>query len=447
MTPPPDRAFVVVGAGLAGSLLGTMLARDGFSVTAIERRADPRRAGAEAGRSINLALSARGLHALEQVGLREAILDLAVPLRGRMVHPVKGALAFQPYGARGRAIYSLSRAALNAALLDAAEQAGAVLRFGMRCAGVDLARGEVIAVRAHDGGGVERLTGTIVGADGAYSAVRGELMRRDRHDFSQEYLAHGYRELHIPAAPGGTFRLDPHALHIWPRGGFMMMAMANREGSFTVTLYLPYEGEISFDSLTGPEPVRRFFTEQFPDAVPLLPGLEEAWFRHPTGSLLTVRTSPWHAGDKAVLIGDASHAIVPFFGQGANAAFEDCVALRAALAGSPGGTGRAAAFRGFEAERRPHTDAIAELALANFREMRDQVASPLFRLEKRAEVVLHRLLPRWYLPLYTMISFTRIPYAEARERARRQRRLINLIVGLLLAATAAAAVGLLAGKL
>ncbi len=286
-----------------------------------------------------------------------------------------------------------------------------------------------------------------MGADGAYSAVRGELLRHERQDYSQEYLTHGYRELYIPPAGPGSHRLDPNALHIWPRGGFMMMAMANREGSFTVTLYLPYEGEISFDSLTGPEPVRRFFTEQFPDAVPLLPGLEEAWFRHPTGSLLTVRTSPWHAGDKAVLIGDASHAIVPFFGQGANAAFEDCVALRAALAGSPGGTGRAAAFRGFEAERRPHTDAIAELALANFREMRDQVASPLFRLEKRAEVVLHRLLPRWYLPLYTMISFTRIPYAEARERARRQRRLINLIVGLLLAATAAAAVGLLAGKL
>jgi kynurenine 3-monooxygenase len=424
MSDHPAR-FVVVGAGLAGGLMTTLLGRAGFPVLAIERRPDPRRAGAAGGRSINLALSARGLFALDQVGLKDTILGLAVPLYGRMIHPVKGRLAFQPYGTRGQAIQSLSRTALNATLLDAAEAAGAEIRFGYRCAGLDLPRGEVLAERSADAGDAERLAGTIVGCDGAYSAVRAELQRRDRQDFSQTYLSHGYRELSLPPAPDGGFRLDPNALHIWPRGGFMMMAMANRDGSFTVTIYLPFEGVNSFATLGDPEAVRRFFEAQFPDAIPLLPGLEDAWFGHPTGSLMTIRTRPWQVGGKVVLIGDACHAIVPFFGQGANAAFEDCVALRDALLRKP--NDRSAAFASYEAERRPNTEAIADLALDNFHEMRDSVASPLFRLEKRAEVGLHRVMPRWFIPLYTMISFTRIPYAEARVRAARQGRILRRV--------------------
>lgn len=428
-----DQRFVVIGAGLAGGLMATLLGRAGYPVLAIERRPDPRAAGAEAGRSINLALSARGLFALEQIGLKDTILRLAVPLYGRMIHPVRGRLAFQPYGRRGQAIHSLSRAALNAALLDAAEAAGVECRFGHRCAGLDLARGEALVVRSQDAGAAERLAGTVIGCDGAYSAVRSELQRRDRQDFSQAYLSHGYRELYIPPAPGGASRLDPHALHIWPRGGFMMMAMANLDGSFTVTLYLPYQGANSFAALSDPETVRRFFETRFPDAIPLLPGLEDAWARHPTGSLVTIRTRPWQAEGKAVLVGDACHAIVPFFGQGANAAFEDCLVLRDAIERHR--DDRARAFASYEAERRLNVEAIADLALANFREMRDHVASPLFRLEKRAEVWLSRLLPGWYLPIYTMISFTRIPYAEARRRARRQSR---FLIGL----AAALAIGL-----
>jgi kynurenine 3-monooxygenase len=417
----PDRRFLVVGLGLAGGLMATLLGRAGYPVLAIERRPDPRAAGAEGGRSINLALSARGLHALDRVGLKDRILALAVPLYGRMIHPLRGRLAFQPYGRRGQAIHSLSRAALNAALLDAAEAAGVECRFGQRCAGLDLVRGEVLVARSQEEGAAP-ISGTVIGCDGAYSAVRSELQRRDRQDFSQAYLSHGYRELYIPPAPGGAFRLDPHALHIWPRGGFMMMAMANLDGSFTVTLYLPYEGTDSFAALSDPETVRRFFATRFPDAIPLLPGLEEAWARHPTGSLVTIRTRPWHAEGKAVLVGDACHAIVPFFGQGANAAFEDCLVLGEAIERYR--DDRARAFAVYEAERRPNVEAIADLALANFREMRDQVASPLFRLERRAEVWLSGLLPGWFLPLYTMISFTRIPYAEARRRARRQRRVL-----------------------
>jgi kynurenine 3-monooxygenase len=420
-------SYVIAGAGLAGGLMATLLAQAGHSVIALERRSDPRSAGAQGGRSINLALSARGLHALDQVGLQETILALSVPLYGRMIHSSGGKLAFQPYGTRGRSIHSLSRSGLNAALLDAAERAGAKLRFHTRCIGLDLERCEALVQSADR---EERVAGIVVGADGAYSAVRGELQRNERQDYSQSYLTHGYRELYIPPAEAGGHRLDPNALHIWPRGGFMMMAMANVDGSFTVTLYLPFEGPESFASLGEPGAVPRFFQRQFPDALPLLPDLEAAWSEHPIGSLVTVRTRPWQVDGKVVLVGDACHAIVPFYGQGANAAFEDCVLLRDMLRRYP--ADRARAFGEYEASRRPNTEAIADLALANFFEMRDHVASAWFRIEKRGEVLLNRLFPRWYLPLYTMISFTRIPYAEARARAVKQQRVIRAI-GIVLA--------------
>ena len=423
-------SFVVVGAGLAGALMATLLGRAGHRVLVLERRADPRKGTAEAGRSINLAISARGLYALEQIGLRDEILEAATPLYGRMIHPVAGPLAFQPYGTRGHAINSISRADLNVALLDAAERSGLVtIRFGRRCTEVDPAGGWAETVDAGSGNAPERHRGTILGADGAYSAVRAHLQRRERYDYSQDYLAHGYKELHIPAADDESPRLDRHALHIWPRGGYMMMAMANRDASFTVTLYLAFEGADSFALLRTPDDVRRFFDRTFPDAPALLPGLATEFFANPTGTLVTIRSRPWHVNGTVALLGDACHAIVPFFGQGANAAFEDCLALAAALDRHP--TDRARAFQEYEAERLPNANAIADLALANFHEMRDHVASPLFRLQKRGEVVLHRLFPRWFVPLYTMISFTRIPYAEARDRARRQARAVQGILAVL----------------
>ncbi len=421
--------FIVAGAGLGGSLIAALLGRAGHRVTVLERRPDPRTGPVAAGRSINLAISERGLHALSRVGLTDTILRIATPLHGRMIHPVGGPLAFQPYGRKGQSINSISRAALNQVLLDAAEQSGQVrVRFGRRCTELDLDTGALGSVDAASGRDPERHRGVILGADGAYSAVRGQLQRRDRYDFSQEYLGHGYKELLIPPGPAGSPRLDPNALHIWPRGGYMMMAMANVEGSFTVTLYLGFDGPDSFSQLVTPEAVERFFQREFPDAVPLLPGLAESFLGSPTGSLVTIRSRPWHLGGAVVLLGDACHAIVPFFGQGANAAFEDCLALDAALARSPADTARA--FSEYEAERRPNTDAIAELALANFREMRDRVASPLFRFEKRAQALLHRLFPRRFIPLYTMISFTRIPYAEARNRARLQARVVRGVLAL-----------------
>ena len=425
-TPGGRDRFVVVGAGLGGSLMAALLGRAGNEVVLLERRGDPRAGGADAGRSINLAISARGLHALEQIGLREEIVRIAIPLYGRMIHPVRGPVAFQAYGARGQAINSMSRAALNLALVGAAERSGNVrVRFGRRCVDVDPDTGSVGTVDVGSGSLPERHEGTIIGADGAYSVVRAQLQRRERFDFSQAYLAHGYKELSIPPAADGTHRLDAHALHIWPRGGYMMMAMANLDGSFTVTLYLAFEGPNGFAELHSPDELGRFFERTFPDAIPLLPGLAEDFFANPTGTLVTVRTRPWHVGSSVALLGDACHAIVPFFGQGANAAFEDCLALDGALRRHPADRGRA--FEEYEAERRPNADAIADLALGNFHEMRDHVASPLFRLEKRGEALLHRLFPRWYIPLYTMISFTLIPYAEARERAGRQKRVVRVI--------------------
>ena len=429
--------FVVAGAGLGGSLMAALLGRAGHRVLVLERRPDPRSGKVEAGRSINLAISARGLHALDRVGLRDTILRIATPLAGRMIHPVEGPLVFQPYGRKGQSINSISRAALNQVLLDAAEASGEVrFRFGRRCAELDLEGGGLTSVDASSGLDPERHGGVVIGADGAYSAVRGQLQRGERYDFSQEYLGHGYKELFIPPGPAGAPRLEPNALHIWPRGGYMMMAMANVDGSFTVTLYLGYEGPDSFGELVSADAVDRFFGREFPDAVPLLPGLADAFLGNPVGSLVTIRSRPWHIGGAVALLGDACHAIVPFFGQGANAAFEDCLALDAAIQRHPADLPRA--FREYETDRRPNADAIADLALANFREMRDRVASPWFRFEKRSQALLHRLFPGWFIPLYTMISFTTIPYAEAWDRARLQARVVRGVLAVLALTTVAA---------
>ena len=414
---------VVVGAGLGGSLMAALLGRDGWDVDVLERRLDPRQTRAEEGRSINLALSERGIHALGQVGLADAVLSKAVNLRGRLMHAVDGGLTFQPYGREGQGINSVSRSDLNRQLIDVAEQSrGVKIRFGIRCRDVDPETGIVESEDVRTGS-IERVEGDlIIGADGAFSAVRSRLARRDRYDYSQAFLEHAYKELTIPPAEGGGHRMEPNAMHIWPRGGYMMMAMANRDGSFTVTLYLPYAGQDGFDLLQTPDDVLRFFQQRFPDAIPLIPDLGEAFFANPTGSLVTVRCAPWHAGDKVVLLGDAAHAVVPFYGQGANASFEDCLTLAAALRAGPDPR---AALAAYEADRKPNTDALADLAIDNFREMRDRVASPLFLFRKKFEKFLNKLMPETYIPLYPMISFTRIPYAKARERAYRQWRVVR----------------------
>jgi kynurenine 3-monooxygenase len=419
---PKKGTVVLVGAGLGGSLMAILLGRAGYSVRGIELRPDPRTGRPEGGRSINLALSARGIHALEQVGLARDVLAMGVPMRGRMIHAPDGRTAFQPYGtAADQVNNSVSRADLNVILLDAAERLPEVrFSFGHKCQGVDPDTGEVTALDTATGES-RRLRGDIViGADGAFSVVRRSLLKQDRFDYQQAFLSHGYKELTIPPAPAGGFRLEKNALHIWPRGGFMMIALPNRDGSFTCTLFLPFEGDHSFAALATEAKARHFFEREFPDAVGLMPDLAAQYAANPTGSMVTIRCSPWRRGGEVGLFGDACHAVVPFHGQGANAAFEDCLVLDDCIRRHAPDWDTVFAL--FEGLRRENTDALADLSIANFEEMKHHTGSRLFLMKKAMEKGLHRLFPSWFVPLYMMISFTLIPYAEARRRARRQER-------------------------
>jgi kynurenine 3-monooxygenase len=434
-----DEPVTIVGAGLAGALMACYLGRTGRRVDLYEKRPDPRVHGQERGRSINLALSVRGIHALREVGLAEAVLHSSILMRGRMIHHRDGSQTFQPYGKDdSEALHSVSRAQLNLLLVQAAAQLPSVrLFFDHRCIGLDLESGVLEFQEGQQGCAVQVPFQWALGADGAYSAVRASMQRHERFDYSQEYLGHGYKELTIPAGPGGSFRLEPHALHIWPRGSFMMIALPNADGSFTCTLFWPFEGPHSFAALREPDDVLAYFRAQFPDVPPLIPTLAQDFLDNPTGPLVTIRCRPWYVDDRVVMLGDAAHAVVPFLGQGMNAAFEDCTVLAECLARHPC---RADAFADYQALRKPHLDTLADLCVDNFLEMRDRVGSRLFVLRKKLAVGLHRLFPRWYLPLYTMIEFTRIPYAEALRRARRQDRIVRAAgVGLLLLAALAVA--------
>jgi kynurenine 3-monooxygenase len=417
---------VQIGAGLGGTLAAIFLGRAGLDVSLHEMRPDPRRGTLVGGRSINLALSARGLYALEQAGLLERVLALAVPMRGRMIHDRHGHTAFQPYGTRREhANHSVSRGDLNRLLLEAAEKdAGVRCHFGRRCVDVDL--DAPAATFETEEGVTERVQGDVLlGTDGAFSIVRRRLQRLERFDYEQAFLTHGYKELTIAAGPGGAFRMEREALHIWPRGGFMMIALPNRDGSFTCTLFWPHEGPRSFASVATPDDVGRIFEREFPDALPLLPDLAGQYAKNPVGSMVTIRCRPWHHGGRVALLGDAAHAVVPFHGQGANCAFEDAVVLDACVrARAPDWN---AVFSAFEAARKEHADALAQLSLDNFVEMRDLTGSRLFRARKAVEKGLYRMFPGAFMPLYMMISFSRIPYAETVRRSRRQARLLGSI--------------------
>lgn len=411
----------VVGAGLAGALMAVLLGKRGWRVDLHEKRPDPRAGAGPAGKSINLALSARGIHALERAGVAAEVLATAVPMRGRMMHALDGTLSFQPYGKSAEeVIHSVSRAGLNIALLDAAEkQAGVRLFFERKCVGADLD-----APSADLGPGLSTQGDVVIGSDGAFSAVRGALQRTTGFDYSQTYLEHSYKELTLPAGPDGSFQMEKHALHIWPRGGFMMIALPNADATYTVTVFAPRA------TLEANEP-RALFEAYFPDAIPLMPDLEDQFRANPVGSLVTVRCKPFHHADKVVLLGDAAHAVVPFYGQGMNASFEDCVVLDDCLTQY---RDRAAAFAAYSERRKENVDALADLALYNYVEMRDHTASPLFLAKKAFERALARLLPGLYIPLYALVTFTRTPYAQAVRRARRQNVWIAAAAAVLAAA-------------
>ena len=417
----------IAGAGLAGCLLATLLARRGIDVTVYERREDPRVAAPERGRSINLAISARGLEALAGVGLRELSLSRALPMHGRMVHDRDGQQSFRPYSADGtHAINSISRAELNLALLEVAERTpGVKTEFGRRLAGLDMATGE-LAFETAPGGrdpAAPARADIVLACDGAYSAARRSVTFRPGFTFSQDYLEHGYKELTVPARDG-EFALDPDALHIWPRGSSMMIALPNLDRSFTCTLF--WTGA-EFAALRDPRQIRGHFRQHYPDVEPLIPDLADDYLLNPIGSLATIRCWPWvhhGAGCTLALVGDAAHAIVPFYGQGANCALEDCIEIDRCLA-ETGGDWTAALTR-YEQRRKANCDAIAEMALDNFIEMRDRVNSRVFRAKTAARHALERRLAGRYVSQYELVSFSTVPYAQIPDRIRRQDRAMAL---------------------
>jgi kynurenine 3-monooxygenase len=408
----------IVGAGLAGTLAGIYLAQRGYEVNIFEKRGDMRATTIEGGRSINLALSKRGLRALEEVGIREDVMALALPMRGRMIHDREGRQTMQPYGqSDDEIIYSVSRAGLNMKLMNKAEQTGRVTFFFQHpCHNIDFEKGEI--TYGHPGGTeITESTVGILGCDGANSAVRMSMQKSTRLNYQQQYLEHGYKELSVPPDEDGSHKLSPDALHIWPRGSYMMIALPNPDGTFTCTLFLAYDGAPSFNQLRSKSDVRAFFQANFADLIPLMPRYEEEFFENPTSSLVTLRCSPWTKGS-ALLLGDSAHAIVPFYGQGMNACFEDCRLLNAALAEHEDEW--VAAIKAFGSARKPDADAIADLALDNFVEMRDSTADPIFARKRELELQLEEAYPDRFFSKYRLVTFSHLPYHVARDRGRAQ---------------------------
>jgi kynurenine 3-monooxygenase len=416
-------AVAIVGAGPTGALLALLLRRRGMAVTLYESRPDPRGHGTEAGRSINLALADRGTHALARAGLLDSIRPLVVPMRGRFVHQADGCSGLQPYGRLpNEVIYSISRRELNNVLLDAAIGAGVDVRFEHRLEDADLAAGSARVRDLRRGLSLEIPLRPLLGADGAGSLLRRRLAAQGVIESEDVPLEHAYKELSIPAGPGGGALLEREALHIWPRGGYMLIALPNQDGSFTATLFLPVEGASSFAALRSPQAIDEFLAASFPDARALMPDCVAEFQHHPTGFLGTVRARTWAAAGAAALIGDAAHAIVPFHGQGMNCCFEDCLEFDACLEGA---SSWERVFAEVYARRKPNADAIAEMALENYLEMRERVADPHFRLQQSLALELERRHPRRFIPRYSMVMFHHeIPYRTAQQRGRVQAEIL-----------------------
>ena len=416
-----SRDITIVGGGLAGALLAILLAQRGWSVDVFERRGDPRVHGYAGGRSINLALAERGLHALRQAGADGEVMKQAVMMRGRYVHPLHGEPGLQRYGRDdSEVIWSISRGELNIVLLDIAESHGARLHFDHGLERVDFDAG--IAIYRHHEAEVARPFRALIGADGAGSVLRGQIGKVLPLGERIDWLDHGYKELEIPPDAHGDFRIEPNALHIWPRGHYMCIALPNDERTFTVTLFMPHAGaHPSFETVRDAEDAQRFFERDFPDALPLIPNLRKDYDANPVGSLATLYLDRWHLDGRAVLIGDAAHAMVPFHGQGMNCAFEDCVALADQLDAH---ATLADAFAAFEAQRKPDAEAIQQMALENYIEMRDKVDDDDFLLQRQLELALQERHPGRFVPHYAMVSFMRIPYSVALQRSEVQREIL-----------------------
>ena len=423
------KEILIIGAGLVGSLLSIYLSKRGYSVKVYERRPDMRKEKMAAGRSINLALSDRGIRALEQVGIMEAIKKISIPMNGRFIHNADGSTAFQQYGNDGQYINSVSRGELNKILMDLAEQHGARIFFNKKCNSIDWNSNTVEFENSLSQSEFVKAD-LIFGSDGAYSAARlTHQLQHERFQYEQHYIDFGYKELHIPSGPGGEFLLDKNALHIWPRGNYMLIALPNTDGSFTVTFFFPFEGEPSFASLDTKEKVVSFFGQTFSDVLPLMPSLADDFFQNTTSSLVTVKCYPWVRNDRFALIGDAAHAIVPFFGQGMNCGFEDCVVLNNLI--DQYNEDWTAILEHYQQLRKPDGDAIADLALNNFVEMRDKVADPKFLLQKKIEIAFSKRHPGKWIPAYSQVTFSPdIRYSEALKNSIRQDSIMKEIMAM-----------------
>ncbi len=432
---PPEK-MAVVGAGLVGSLWALMLAQRGHHVDVFERRPDPRAGAYKGGRSINLALSDRGWRALEKAGIADEVRKIALPITHRTMHATDGTLTRQPYGlpeAQGKfddpqCIYSVSRALLNRLLVEESEKHNQVqYRFDHKCTDIDL-QANTLSIEDGQGQSQALKYDRIFGTDGAFSAVRDRLMRTDRFDFAQRYLTHGYKEIEMRPTSDGAFKMEADALHIWPRGEFMLMGLPNPDGTFTCTVFAPYDGPNGLNQLETPEAVHAYFTAHFPDVIPLIPDFAEQWLANPTSSLVMTQCYPWHHGDAICLMGDAAHAIVPFYGQGMNSGMEDCSVLSELLDAMESPSDWDATMKRYTELRKPSGDAILELALRNYIEMRDKTGDASFLLRKKIEAKLATNYPGRWLPLYSQVTFSHTPYEEALQAGKRQDQIMEGIL-------------------
>ncbi len=419
------KEITIVGAGLVGSLCSLYMTKRGYKVNVFERRNDLRSEIITAGKSINLALSKRGWTSLEKAGIANQVMKIAIPVYKRIMHDNKGKLTEQPYGKKDEAIYSVSRAQMNVLMMDLAEKNGAKLNFNEKCVDVDFEQSIVTFENTESKKNQNVKSDFLIGADGAFSVVRKKMVNKYKHDYDYNEIDHDYKELLIPAGKYNSYLLDKNALHIWPRGDFMLMALANLDGSFTCTLFAPKKGLNSFEGLNKKEEVEAYFANIFPDFFELVPNLYEQWLLNPTSSLGIVRTFPWHIKDTTLIIGDAAHATVPFYGQGMNCGFEDCRILNNFLDKYDN---ISTCFENFSNERKPNGDGVQELSMHNFIVMRDKTADPKFLLQKKIEKKFSDLYPNKWTPLYSMVSFTNISYSDAWRIGLRQEKIMKKIM-------------------
>ena len=421
-----SKDVTIIGAGLVGSLCALYMVKRGYKVNVYDRRQDLRSEIITAGKSINLALSERGWTSLRKVGIEDEVMKIAIPVYKRIMHNEKGILTEQPYGKKEECIYSVSRAEMNVLMMNMAEKHGANLFFNEKCIDTNLEASTAVFENLITNKNNSVKSDLLIGSDGAFSAVRTDMVNKHMHEYQYTEIDHDYKELLIPSGENGSYLLDKHALHIWPRGNFMLMALANLDGSFTCTLFAPKSGKNSFEKLKTKKQVNDYFKKVFPDFLNLIPNIFDQWKKNPTSTLGIVKTYPWHISNKSLLIGDAAHATVPFYGQGMNAGFEDCRILDELL--DKFEDDLTSCFNTYSKIRKPNADGLQDLSMHNFIVMRDKTANPKFLLQKKIEKKFADMYPEKWTPLYSMVSFTNISYSDAWKIGMKQEKIMQSIM-------------------